>query len=106
MNDTAQILEAAADAAGYAAAVPGPMGVAARIVSLALRAGSAIVRAGGDPVIEIRRLLASQPLLDPVRAEWNEALKRTFPDGPVPEAPDTVPAGPSSGEGDDIYGDQ
>ena len=107
-DETAQLLEAAADATGFAAAASGPIGIAARIASLAFRVGAAFAREGKDPVIEIRRLLASEPKLAAVRDEWNAVIKRTFPEDlapedPVPAPPDTVPAAPPSSNGEDIY---
>lgn len=77
MSDLADTLETAADAIA-SSPLPGLPGasVVSTIAALALRAGAAFARAGKDPVAEITRLHASDPLLAQARADWDAELAK------------------------------
>ena len=71
-----------------ATAAPGPIGIAAKIASLALKAGAAIAAAGGDPVMEIARMLSSKKEVKGVHGEWDDFVTRNFP--PASQPPSAV----------------
>ena len=99
-------LTAAGKLAEGAAKFPGPVGAVASIVQAALSAGAALARAGKDPVIEIPRILASEPSVTKVLEERERVIRDKFgaksepPPSPHP-ASDTPPP-PSS----DPYADE
>jgi hypothetical protein len=75
MSDLADTLDTAATVVAATGTLLGPPGAAAaQIAALALRAGAAFARAGKDPVAEIARLHAVDPLLAQVRADWDAEL--------------------------------
>jgi hypothetical protein len=87
-----QVLEGLASGAGMLSATPGPAGVAARIASLAFTAAATISRLGKDPEVEIKRILAADPLLTKVHEEWDRLIAERWPSPtPTPQPPDTLP---------------
>ena len=102
-NDVASALSSAADMALLLVPAGGPGGIIAGITSIALKAGAAIAAAGGDPVVEITRMLSSTPGVVAVRNEWDAIIDREFPD--VPQPPATHPSPPPSDAPRDPYED-
>ncbi len=87
-NEVADALTTASEIAGLVGAAPGPVGIVAKIASMALKAGSAIAKAGKDPVIEIQRILSAQPEVEKVHSEWDDYIASTF-GATVPSPPPT-----------------
>lgn len=113
MSDVSEILEDVANGAVEVAKFsPPPFNIIAGIVAAALKAGAAIAHAGKDPVIEITRILDRHPEVAKVRAEWDEYIKRSWPDPPAgrrktdpppaPAADDTLPGRDSAPAGTDV----
>lgn len=109
-RDVQQVLEEVAEVAQVlGVALPGPAGIVARIIGAAMALGVELARAGKDPEIEIKRILASDPYLDEVHAEWDRVIAAKFPDRStysqhslpsIDAKADTVPAGdPYDGDG-------
>jgi hypothetical protein len=73
-------------------ALPGVGGVVAQIAIAAFGAARQLAEAGHDPVVEVKRILAADPLLAEVRAAWQSEIEREF--GKVPAPADTQPSGP------------
>lgn len=95
-NDVVKALEGAAVTAATIAA-PGVGGVIATIVTTALNAALDLARAGEDPVIEVKRILSADSMLQRVRAEWQREIDREF--GATlraPTPPDTIPSASAS----------
>ena len=88
-------LDKASEIAALVGAARGPIGIIAKIASLALKAGSALAEAGKDPVIEIQRILSASPEVAKIHDEW-EAHIATWEAHLTPRARD-------SGEG--LYDD-
>jgi hypothetical protein len=86
-NEVASGLQTASEIFDMAAAAPGPIGIAAKIASLALKAGAAIAAAGGDPVMEIARALSPKKEVKGVHGEWGDFVTRNFP--PASQPPDS-----------------
>lgn len=89
-DDVADALNTASEIAGLAAVSPGPIGIVARIASLALKAGAALAKAGKDPVIEIERILSAEPEVVKAEGDWDEYARGLFGAATVPSPP---PAG-------------
>lgn len=85
MSDLAESLNTAADITKLVAAAPGPIGMVAKIATLALKAGAGFAAAGKDPVIEIQRVLSSKAEVDEVHSDWDRWIKDNFPDTERPE---------------------
>ena len=79
MDDTQKILNGLATASGALAAVPGPVGIAGKIAAVAFSSAAAFARAGKDPVVEIKRIHAADPLVRQVHERWNDELDNKFP---------------------------
>lgn len=92
-SDLAKGLQAASEVADMATAAPGPFGIAAKIISLALKAGAGIAEAGGDPVIEIARMLTSKKGVEGVHGEWGDFVAQNFP--PASDPPDSFEKRPT-----------
>lgn len=60
------------------AALPGPGGVVAKIVGIAVSSAAAFARAGKDPLVEIQRIHSSDPLVRKVHDGWDEAIQQKF----------------------------
>jgi len=74
-------------------------GVIMQIVGLAVRAAEAIIAAGKDPVVEIRRLLSAAPEVAAVDAEFDALIDARFPRRERP-----ITGAPAAGESaDDVY---
>lgn len=62
---------------------------------MALKAGQGIASAGGDPVIEIERILKSKGKVDQIHEGWDEWVRDNFPatqpPAPMTPEPDTIP---------------
>lgn len=54
------------------------IGTVFSLIDLVLGAGLAFAKAGKDPVVEIKKLLSVDPILDKVRAEWEDEIKKRF----------------------------
>jgi len=67
----------------------GTLGIVGKIASLAFKAAAGIVAGGGDPVIEITRMLSPKPEVEGVHDEWDDFIRRNFPQS---EPPPTDPA--------------
>lgn len=93
-DELIEVLTAAGKIAEGAAKIPGPVGAVASIVQAALTAGAALARAGKDPVIEIPRILATEPTVTNVLEERERVIRDKF--GTKSEPPPTPPA-PASG---------
>jgi hypothetical protein len=97
-DELIDVLTAAEKLAEGATKIPGPVGDVASIVHAVLTAGTALARAGKNPVIEIPRILASEPSVNKVLEERERAIRDKFgaksEPPPTPAPPDTVP--PSS----------
>lgn len=102
MSEVSDTLDALACQLAPLGAIPGPMGIAARIAAVAFGAGAALARAGGEPAVEIERILAADPLVRGVHEEWAETIRRKFPrpSEPAPSGPKTLP---DTAMGDDPY---
>lgn len=58
-----------------AAFVPaGPGRIAVSVIGGLASIASALLRAGLEPVVEIRRVMAADPLLSAVHAKWDEQI--------------------------------
>jgi hypothetical protein len=79
-DEVASALSRASEIAGLVAASPGPIGIIAKIASLALKAGSAFAAADQDPVVEIQRILSASPEIAKVHNEWDDYIAKTFGD--------------------------
>lgn len=77
-DEVASALSRASEIAGLVAASPGPIGIIAKIASLALKAGSAFAAADQDPVVEIQRILSASPEIAKVHNEWDDYINKTF----------------------------
>ena len=78
-----EALQAALDglAKGLAVAapfIPGIGGTIARIATITFESAAAIARSGKDPVLEIARIHAADPLVAKVKDEWRDALDERF----------------------------
>jgi hypothetical protein len=72
-------LDGIAEAAqALGAALPGPGGVVAKIVGIAVSSAAAFARAGKDPLVEIQRIHSSDPLVRKVHDGWDEAIQHKF----------------------------
>ncbi len=87
-DDVASALDTASEITKMVGAVPGPIGIIARIASLALKAGSAFAKAGKDPVKAIERILSADPEVAAVHAGWNDYAAELFGQ-PAPSTPPT-----------------
>lgn len=58
--------------------VGGKLGQALEIVDVAVESAIAFAAGGRDPVAEIQRIHAADPLLQEMRAEWGDAIKKKF----------------------------
>jgi len=105
-EDISLALKTASDVAQLASAAPGPAGIAATIVAIALKAGSALALAGKDPVIEIERILSADPEMAKVHDGWDSFIMNELPPVPapvkshvatIPPPPDTQPSSGVSG---------
>lgn len=93
-NDVAAALQTASEIADLAAVAPGPVGLIAKITSLALKVGAGIAAAGGDPVIEITRMLSPTKEVAGVHSNWDDFIGRNFPSASEPPpAPDSMERG-------------
>lgn len=97
MSDVASYLKAASDVADTVArTAPGPIGIAAKIASLALRVGSGVAQGGGDPVVEIARMLSPKSAVDGVHSEWDSYVRKNFPATRPPDSgPDSFEKRPT-----------
>ena len=68
----------AAQAASATSAVPGIAGVISKIAAAAFGVAAKIAKAGGDPVIEIQRMLSAVPGTKDAEKSWNAALEAKF----------------------------
>jgi hypothetical protein len=93
-DDVAAALDTASEIVGLGALSPGPIGVIAKIASMALKAGAALAKAGKDPVIEIERILSAEPEVAKAEGDWDEYAKGLF-GGLFGDA--TVPSPPPAG---------
>ena len=103
-NDTASALNEAANVAGTVASVLAPSGVPgiiAAITAIGLRTAADAARAGLDPVEHIRRIHEADPVLAPIRAEFDRVIRENFP--PQSEPPPARDTLPSSGGKRDPY---
>lgn len=106
-DDVESALNTASEIVGLVAIAPGPIGIIAKIATLALKAGSAFARAGKDPVIEITRMLSAKDDVEGVHENWDDFLDRNWPPAStVPPPPDTQPTGVVSDAEDDPYEDK
>lgn len=87
-KEVADALGAASDIAKAASAAPGPAGIVASITSIALKAAQGIAQAGGDPVVEIQRILGSDKGVQEIHEDWNEWILRNFRQSVPPPTPD------------------
>lgn len=98
MSDVAKTLDDIASGMGTAAAAlagTGVPGIIAAIGAIVLKSAAAFVRAGKDPIVEIKRIHDADPMLKAVHDEWESVIKSKFPlRSDPPRAPDTLPAGP------------
>jgi len=76
------------------ASAPGPVGVVAKIASMALKAGQGIAESGGDPVVEIERILRSEKGVQAVDEKWQDWILKNFrqsePAPPPSSRPETL----------------
>jgi hypothetical protein len=87
MSSVTDFLSSAADvASAVAQAVPGPAGIAAKIVAVALKTGTVIAAQGKDPVTEITRMLSPNKAVQGVHDEWDDFIRRNFPPTQPPSA--------------------
>lgn len=91
-SEVVSALDTASDVADtIAKAAPGPLGLISKVASVALKAASGIAAAGGDPVIEITRLLTSSDGgVGEVHDDWDDFIANNFPKS-QPPSPDTDP---------------
>ncbi len=95
-KDIASALDSASNLATLVIPAGGPAGIIAGVVSVALKAASAIAAAGGDPVIEIARILSSLPEVAKVHGRWDNLIDREFPSSPPVGRQKSVPPPASS----------
>lgn len=77
-NDVADALDTASEIADLGSTGSGPIGIALKIASLALKAGAKIARAGRDPVFEIQRILSVIPEVAKIDDEFDDYIDRSF----------------------------
>lgn len=58
--------------------IPGVGGTIAKIATITFESAAAIARSGKDPVVEIARIHAADPLVAAVKDEWRDALDAKF----------------------------
>ncbi len=74
------VLDTIATVAGKVAPlVPGPGSAILAIASTAFSSAAALQRAGKDPVKEIERIHAADPVVAEVREAWKDELDRRWP---------------------------
>lgn len=85
--------------------LPGPGGIVAKVIGIAVSSAAAFAKAGKDPVIEIERIHSADPLVTSVHGDWQRSIDERFGPRPdaVPPPPDTQRAADSS---DDPYDDE
>lgn len=83
-DDVVDALNTASEIVGLGALTPGPIGIIAKIASLALKAGAAIAKAGKDPVIEIERILSAEPEVANAESDWGDYAANLFGKPPPP----------------------
>lgn len=87
-DELASVLDGGAGLATTLAASGGPIGIAAGIAAVALKAGAALARAGKDPLIEITRILSSDPATKQVHTEVKALIARLWPNQLSPTSSD------------------
>lgn len=104
-SDVESALKSASEIVGLIAVAPGPIGIVAKIATIALRAGSALVAAGKDPVVEITRMLSAKSEVEGVHSNWSDFLEKNWPPAssntPLPDT-ESEPSMPAI-TGEDIY---
>lgn len=97
MSDTADTLDNIAGMLGGATsalALTGVPAIIAAIGAIVLKSAAAFVRAGKDPIVEIKRIHDADPMLKAVHDEWEKVIAEKFPPPSEPaRARDTLPAG-------------
>lgn len=78
MSATPDVLRIAALTADAASVAPGSAGAVAKIVASALHLAEGFARTGRDPLAEIERIKAADPLLQAVEGDWQQAMKDKF----------------------------
>lgn len=77
-EEVSDALSVAAQAASATSAVPGIAGVISKIAAVAFGVASKIAKAGGDPVLEIERMLSAVPGTKDAEKDWSAALESKF----------------------------
>jgi len=77
-EEVSDALSVAAQAASATSAVPGIAGVISKIAAAAFGVAAKIAKAGGDPVIEIERMLSAVPGTKDAEKDWAAALESKF----------------------------
>ena len=78
MSLSKALMTAAETAATLAVSLPPPLNIVAGIASAALKAGTAFAEAGKDPVVEITRVLSSDPQVQQVHDDWDRMMNAKF----------------------------
>jgi hypothetical protein len=72
-------LETVAEIGDAISGIPGPVGTVGSILSIVFSTASVLVKAGKDPVEEIKRIHKADPLVRQVHRDWDDAMDERWP---------------------------